>query len=33
MEVEGTAPEAYDVIASGHSGQSRFGRYKGSEPA
>jgi hypothetical protein len=32
MEVEGAEPETYDVIAFGPSGQSRFARYKGSEP-
>jgi hypothetical protein len=32
MEVEGAEPETYDVIAFGPGGQSRFGRYRGSEP-
>ena len=32
MEVEGMAPETFDVIAFGPGGQSRFARFKGSEP-
>ena len=32
MEVEGAEPETYDVIAFGPDAQSRFARYRGSEP-
>lgn len=32
MEVEGTAPEAYDVVFFGASGQRTFARFKGSTP-
>jgi hypothetical protein len=32
MEVEGTLPEIYDVIAFGPSGETRFARFKGADP-
>jgi hypothetical protein len=32
MEVEGTQPETYDVIAFGPGGQSPYARFRGSEP-
>ena len=32
MEVDGTPPEAFDVIAFGPAGQTTFGRFRGSEP-
>jgi hypothetical protein len=32
MEVEGSEPEIFEVIAFGPSGQSVLGRFKGSEP-
>ncbi len=32
MEVEGTPPETYDVIAFGPSGETRFERFKGADP-
>jgi hypothetical protein len=32
MEVEGTPPEIYDVIAFGPSGETRFARFKGADP-
>jgi hypothetical protein len=32
MEVEGTPPETYDVIAFGPSGETRFARFKGADP-
>ena len=32
MEVEGTPPDAYDVIAFGPAGETRFARFKGADP-
>jgi hypothetical protein len=32
MEVDGEAPEPFDVIAFGPNGQSVFGRFRGQEP-
>jgi hypothetical protein len=32
MEIAGAEPETYDVIAFEPDGQSRFARYRGSEP-
>jgi hypothetical protein len=32
MEVEGTPPEAYDVIAFGQAGETRFARFRGANP-
>ena len=32
MEVEGTPPELYDVIAFGPAGETRFARFKGADP-
>ena len=32
MNVEGTPPETYDVIAFGPSGETRFARFKGADP-
>jgi hypothetical protein len=32
MEVDGTPPEAFNVIAFGPGGQTTFGRFRGSEP-
>ena len=32
MEVEGTPPETYDVIAFGPAGETRFARFKGADP-
>jgi hypothetical protein len=32
MEVEGTSPETYDVIAFGPAGEARFARFKGADP-
>jgi hypothetical protein len=32
MEVEGTSPETYDVIAFGLTGETRFARFKGADP-
>jgi hypothetical protein len=33
MEIEGAAPEVYDVILFGPSGQSRFARFRGQQQA
>jgi hypothetical protein len=32
MEVEGTPPETYDVIAFGPAGETRFARFRGANP-
>jgi hypothetical protein len=32
MELEGTLPEIYDVIAFGPSGETRFARFRGADP-
>jgi hypothetical protein len=32
MEVSGMAPDAFDIILFGPSGQATFGRYRGSQP-
>jgi hypothetical protein len=32
MEVEGTPPEIYDVIAFGPFGETRVARFKGADP-
>lgn len=32
MEVAGMAPDAFDIILFGPSGQTTFGRYRGSQP-